>query len=436
MVWQRVVFLSLLLYILTPHGFSAGLIGGNGLTASGGLEYQKISQSYYNAILDTTRLDPIETWQLTRDDISDLIGRADFEYNWRNLGHRINISGEMEASGNRMLGRAEGHYLLGDYDRNIKLSARYENKSPFDTNHTGNDGYNYLESYLSGTTKVAPSVALLGRVGWEMINFYPQEATAANDLSVRFLNYDYSIFSGQIGANIDVGESSRELSCLGSFYRRLVPDSSAADYNEYRTTVEFNSIGLREILNLETEFSFKDYGQIDNRDDFGAVYSSNRYTLSLDKYELQSYLKYDLHSFRKPDLGNQSYQIGALELKAFRKIGQVGLGPVACYEIKDERPVDGFSESYHQWEGGIGVSALDRASFFCDAEATFGSRIYRDTSSFLSSYHFISLSVIANYTITKHLSFSLLFDGNFELHPAKTDNNNLYFLTAGLTGRF
>lgn len=434
---QRACLLTFLLLFQFSIGFGTGYSNHNGLATSAGLEYQRISQSYYDAILDTTKLDPIEVWQLARDNTSDLIFHSNVEYNRRTLRNHLNVNGDFEITGNRFLGRAEGYYVRGSYDRNIKLYGRYENKTPFDTIRISNDGYNYFQSYIRGVNRISSVVGLQARAGWEMVNFYPEKTYSSNDLTVHYANHDYSILSGQVGADFGLLESGRELSCLVSYYHRLVPDSSSADYDDYRVSAEFDDIGTRSILNFETEFSFKDYSQVDGKDDYGSIYATGRFSHSFNRYELSSYLKYDLHAYRKPDMGNRSYHVAILELKGLRKLGKVGVGPIAAGEVKQERAVDGISESYRQWEGGLGVSALDQVSLFCDAEATYGGRAFRNTtSSLLSSYHFISLSIMLNYSITRHISFSLLFDGNFELHHEKTDNNDLYLITAGITSRF
>ena len=118
------------------------------------------------------------------------------------------------------------------------------------------------------------------------------------------------------------------------------------------------------------------------------------------------------------------------------RIKAVNVGPLVRLEIREETKYESTSDSYTQWEVGALASVVNTSTIFLDIELSYGQRDYYDNQTFLTSYNFISSSLIADFVVYDRISASIIFDGNFESHSLTENNSNLYLLTVGLNARF
>ena len=421
---------------------AANFYDNRGLSADAGLEYQLITQEYYNAVIDTTSLDPIENWILSKDEIDDFIFWTNIDYSYKSSGKLFDALADLEISADRFLGRAEGSYRLGDFDNNIKAYGKFENKTPLDDAKNRNDGYNYIQSYLKADRRLSSLISLNLKTSFETVFFDELDTARPGDsetTSYRAYNFDYSIFSARLGGELTLSEPARNIYWYGAVYHRHVPDSAEARYDDYRFNVEYSAFGINGYLSLEGEIRHKDYNQPDDQDDYTALDFRSRVSKTLDS-EIKGSLAiiYENYWFKKPDIINRDYRLFRTELKVTQQISDLAIGPLVRFEFRDEEEDEsGYaSESYGQWELGAATGFIGRSSLFFDAVTTYGKRDYQDKEGTLSSYTFVSVSLMANYALWKEISLNVIFDGDFESHEKAEDDSNLYLLTIGLRARF
>lgn len=418
----------------------------NGFSIIAGCEYQLISQEYYNAVIDTISLDIIETWRFDRQEIDDFIFRTNVGYKWRRSANRLGFLANLEVSGDRVLGRGEGSWQTGNYDRKLEIFSKVESRSPYNGNVDRVDEYNFFQTQVKAATKLASAVRVNGRAGCETVVFPGELFSQPGDTGSIgsegiFPNYDYSILSARVGGDFLLSEFSNELSWSLDVNHRIVPDSALANYDRLRVELEYAYIGLWGFFNLLGEVELKDYAQPDGYDDFVNFGFNGRANRGFgDRLELGATVWYDLYRFDRVDVVNRNHSIVRGELKGSYEVSGVSMGPMARGEFRREEEIEAgsvvyFSESYDQWELGTHVEFFGVGSVFFNAEATYGARNYRGSSTILTSYDLVSASLIGNVSICRNFSVSAIFDGNFEYHRVKEDNSNLYLLSISVNAR-
>ncbi len=428
---------------------AADFSGQKRFSAAFGGEYQFISQEYYlqdyEATLDTTNIDQIEIWKLDKDEINDFIFRTNLGYNFRAPSKRVNLLADIEFSGDRLIGRSEGSFRLGDYDNNLRLFGKFESKSPTGDNDTRIEEYTYYQTGLSGRRRLTDRVSLEFRAGFENVSFAGENDDSVlvdDSLINKFSNFDYSIFSAAIGGEFTISEFVSALTWRGGWKYRAVPDSTRAEYDQYRFDLGYTYFSLKTIISLDGEVEFRDYAQPNDTNDFSAITIKGRFSHNIsDRFQAGMLLATDIYSYKKTDIINRDYTRYIAEAKGIYSLNGFGLGPLLRLESRSEAAVkddiiDDFSETYSQWEAGIQAEFLDTRALFLDSELTYGRRNYREGEGFLSSYNLWSVSFLASYSIFKNLSVDGMFDGTFESHSDRNDDSNLYLLSIGVTARF
>jgi hypothetical protein len=435
-------FALFILLAAAAPAVAADFYDNRGLSADAGLEYQLITQEYYNAVIDTTSLDPIENWILSKDEIDEFIFRTNIDYGYKNSGKLFNALTDLEISAHRFLGRAEGSYRLGDLDNNIKAYGKFENKTPLDDAKSRNDGYDYIQIYLKADRRLSSLICLNLKTGFETVFFDELDTAESVDsetTSYRAYNFDYSILSARLGGKLALPQPARNIYWYGAVYHRHVPDSAEARYDDYRFDVEYSAFGVNGYLSLEGEIQHKDYNQPDGQDDYTDLNFHSRLSKTL-KSEIEGSLVliYENYWFKKPDIINRDYRLFRTELKVMQQLSALTLGPLARFEFRDEDEDESgyISESYSQWELGAAAGFIGKGSLFFDAVTTCGKRDYQGKNGTLSPYTFVSVSLMANYAIWKEILINIIFDGDFESHEKAEDDSSLYLLMAGLSARF
>jgi hypothetical protein len=417
-----------------------------GFHAAVGAEYQYISQRYYKAVLDTISMDIIETWYLDREDIDDFIARTSFSYGFQNRDRRANLLTDIEISEDRFLSRSEGFYQLRNHDNIIKLFGKFEAKSPYDEDNNRITGYTYCQTYLDGNLKASEKIRLNAKTGGEMVNFSKRHAGGVDDtvsgLPIRFFPlYDYNLFACQVGGDFSVSEFTSGFLWRASYTRRNVPDSGAADYHQYRFSLEYLYTSLNGFADLSGEIERRDYAQPWGTDDFTAYAFDGRLSRTLNpKIEAATYIHLDIYDFSQPDLVDRNHRLFSGELKGIHKIGNFNWGPLTRLEYRHEKALadselGSYSESYSQWAAGFHVDFMNLKSLFLNSEATIGRRQYEEAAGAISSYDYISLSLLVNYWLSKNISIQAMVDSDLERHAKEEDNSSLYLLTVGLNAR-
>lgn len=439
-MYRRVFFIVLFIITSATEITFADFYKTPGFSVNTGFEYQLITQEYYNSIIDTTSLDPIERWVLAKDEINDLLFQSELGYRLENLKSRFDITGDFEISDERFLGSLESQLSFGDLDNFLKTFFRYENKTILDNDLSCNDDYHFGEGYLRIGKGVTKDAQIELKAGFETVIF-DKQAIISDSGSERSLsslyNYNYSIISGQISGEIDLGEFTHNLYWSARYQHRAVPDSAAAIYDDLRLNTEYTSISLEGYFNVEGEFRIKDYNQPDNGNDyFNLILRSHLSKNISSEYEASLATIFENYWYRQIDFVNQDYHLIRSQLNFTYQIKNLHLGPLIRIELKDEVKYENTSDSYTQWEFGVTSNILGQESLFFDLEATYGERIYHDEQIFLTSYNFYTVSVIANYVVYKGISVDMIFDGNFELHEKTENNSNLYLLSLALNAHF
>lgn len=412
----------------------------NGFSVSAGLEYQLISQEYYDAIIDTSKLDPLEDWSLAKDEIDDIIFRTNIDYQYKVTDNLFNLLADMEYSSDRFLGRAEGYYALGSRNSGLKLFGKFESRSPNGESEIGDNGYRHFQTYLKGQQRISSRVRLNFKTGFEQVTFtdQPFDSSAAGENTLSgYADYDYGLLTARLGGDLALTEYTKQLYWAITYQHRAVPDSLEAEYDVIRVFTEFNQFDIGHRLGLEAELEKKNYARPDGRSDFTAIYLRGRWGRTLG-HEIDWGLSfnYDNYNYGVVDLANRDYQLFRIKVQALKQFIDWGAGPFCRLEFKTEKEFEFEAEEYGQWELGAAANILSSASFFLDTELSAGRRNYREGNEILSSYDFISTSVMLNWVLGKHLSFNLVFDSNLESHEQVEDNSNLYLLTIGLKARF
>jgi hypothetical protein len=442
---KTVIAIAWLIFLAAAVSVAADFSKKKGLSAGVGAEYQLVSQSYYNAVFDTLSADFIETWNLERDEINDFIFHSDAGYFYRNRSREFNLLADLQLSNDRTLGRAEGYYQLGNYDNNIRAFMKFEDKSPHDSRKDWFVGYRHYQAYLRGKGRLSSVTSVNAKVGFEGVGFSNQTngVSAGVDDSARivFPSYDYYLLIGQAGGEFQVGELADEISWRVIYGSRAVPDSSPADYSQYRFETGYNAFGPNALLDLEAGIEYRDYAQPGNRDDYLAIGLTGRITrTTADQIELGAALSFDNYHYLEPDVVNRNYQLARIELQGMKRIKGLGVGPVGRLEYRGEKKVEYFgvssySEAYWQWEAGLQGDLVDSRAIFFNAEFMYGGRAYREQETLISAYRFVSIAVVGNYSFTEKLFLNVLFDGSFERHDHREDNSSLYLLGVGLSIR-
>ncbi len=440
-----------LIVLLAAAGSAVADSTSHAFTASSTIEYQAISQEYYDAIFDTTTNDPIERWVLATDQITDMIFRTDVGLSVNLPDNLINLKADFELSGDRFLSRAEGIYLLGDTRNNLRLRGKFENKSPYDQDEADaylNVGYNYYRGELLGRTALSNRIRLNTRLSVEAVSFAEDQIgdSVANDNSATtsisgYRNYDYNLWQTRLGGDFFLGNMDHQISWSAGFSHRRVPDSLEADYNDLRFLAEYIYVSLATYVSFEGEVQLKDYNKGGGEDDFTAFYVRGRGTIDLGGRwdgSLSLYLEHYGYAFT--DIINRDYTLIKTQVKFVNSLSDWSLGPVGKIAYRTEEPYDdiegSFDESYTEGEFGLTGGYLGLGDFFFDIEGTFGHREYVQNDDILTSYNFLSASLVASYSFTEYIALNILFDGEFEYHAVREDNSNLLLVSIGLTARF
>jgi hypothetical protein len=425
---------------------AADFSGSEGFIAAAGGEYQFISQEYFNAVLDTTSLDPVEIWRLNQERINDFIFRTSLGYGHKKESRRAHILTDLEVSQDRLLGRAEGFYQHGRNENHFRLFGKFESRLPSDDDLYRADEYVYYQTYFGGRRRLGNPVNLNFRIGYEQTIFsdiLPSDTVNGDTTleSAVFFNYDYSLIFGWAGGEFVLSELTSELTWRAGYYHRQVPDSAEMGYNQYRFSLGYLYLGLKDLVSLDGEIEFRDYMQPLDRDDFWALNFRGRLSRSISaKFEAGMTFISDIYKFEKPDIVNQDYALLQGELDGTLRIRGFGWGPITKIEYRREESaedngISSISGSSRQWEAGMHMEFTGRGTLFFNADITLGHRKYLDEAAYLSSYNLWAISVIANYSLYKNISFNLMFDGTFERHQVEEDDTKLYFLLVGITAR-
>jgi hypothetical protein len=100
---------------------------------------------------------------------------------------------------------------------------------------------------------------------------------------------------------------------------------------------------------------------------------------------------------------------------------------------RDEDNLDAGSEEYFQAAGGAEVNLFGAGKAFFTGELLYGRREYRASDPLVSSYHYVSASVIGTYQVLEWIDLTLLFDGEFKRHDQDNDDSDLILLSCGLS---
>ncbi|MCP4567819.1 MAG: hypothetical protein GY841_09605 [FCB group bacterium] len=398
------------------------------------MEYQLLSQEYYDAVIDTSQSDLIESWYLTKDEINDLIYRTIVDYRHKNQKTDFSLLGNMEYSTDRLLGRVESFFSLGDYNRSLKLFGKYENKSVSENgDQSYDDAYDYFQTYLKARRRISSRMRLQFKAGYETVNF---DSKQPDDTS-SFINYDYSIVSSRLSGDLSLNEFSKQLFWAISYHHRQVPDSQEAAYDDFRFLLDYSNFDLNGQLGLEVELEHKNYSRADSRYDFTALFFRGRFGRSIG-HNIEWDMNFDLDNYQysTPDIINRNYNLIKIKIQALRQPADWGIGPFARLEFRSEEELDIEAEEYSQWELGLTGNILNITTLFFDSELSVGKRNYNDGNSILTSYSFVSISTMVNIRLLRFLSLNLAFDGDFESHDQWETDSDLYLLSAGLNARF
>ena len=424
---------------------AADFSGQRGFSAAFGGEYQFISQEYYNAILDTTNVDPIEVWRLDQDQINDFIFRTNLGYNYKTPTKGGYLLADMELSGDRLIGRSEGSFLLGNYNNNLKLLGKFETKSANGNTDYRVEEFTYYQAVLSGRRRLSDPVSLEFKTGFENVTFSDKNSVddgGGDSLVATFLNFDYSLFSTAFGGEFTLSEFVSSLTWRAGWTYRAVPDSAAAEYDRFRLDLGYHYFSFKTVISLEGGVEFRNYAQPDGRDDFTEFAMRGRLSRDFDdRYRAGVLLSTDLYRYRSADVINRDYTRFVVEVNGAYRHNGLGAGPVLRWEERSEGAleddiIESFSESYSQKEAGIQAEFLDTRALFMDAELTYGRRNYHEGEGLLSSYNLWSISLLASCSIFKNISVDGMFDGTLERHSEESDNANLFLLSIGVTARF
>ena len=305
------------------------------LTVTTGFEYQLISQEYYDAIwqaqIDTASIDPLEeTWKFSRDKIDEFIFRTTLTYRRGELNRRLNIIGNMEYSGDRFLGRAEGYWNFGNSDNNLKLFGKIESKLPLNNEENVGEGYNYFQTYIKSRHRLTQGISLIFSSGIETIFFDDEAAADQADLydtlgnytgfNTFFSNYDYSIYYGRVGGIIRLSEFTHRFFWRMEYNHRIVPDSGESEYDNYRLNIEYEFFDTGANLDLVADLEFKNYARSGEKDDFFNLNLRGRWNQSLGR-NFESNISASLSDYRFSvvDMINRDYRIYRLEIKPLKQ---------------------------------------------------------------------------------------------------------------------
>jgi hypothetical protein len=446
----RAILSLTVVFVATESTIGTGLSDNNGLSVTAGLEYQVISQEFFEIfinLMDTGFVDPIEAWNQSKDEINDLILRTNVDYIHSAASNRLNFLIDLELSGDRILGRGEGYYQIGNYDNNLKVLGKFETRSPYGSNTDLVQGYNYLETYIRKNHRVSDVISLNFKTDFRMTTF-TEDLTDESDTTMSFpssiySSYDYSIVSGMVGGEFSLSGLSKFLTWQASYAHRRVPDSTEVNYEHYRVESRYSSMGVNGFLSLGIEFEHKNYMTRENKDDYEALGFDGQIRRDIGRgIETGFRVTFDNYSFSNTDLLDRDYSLSKAEFKIIKRVGYIGLGPLGRLDYRREKRVEDPSradfsvrEQYNQWEIGIQGDILSPRAMFMNTDLTFGYRRYLNGTAILTSYHFISFSLIANYSITNRISFNMLADGNLETHGRKQDNTNLYLISIGVSAQ-
>lgn len=441
------LFVLLALTAAVATATAADLLSNRGFSASVGGEYQLISQEYYRVVTDTSTVDLIETWQLSRDDINDYIFRTDLGYRYRDNRNRIDILTDLEVSGERFLGRVDAAYRLGNSDHSGKIAATVESKAPYGDADYRQEGYNHLLGYVRTDHMLGAGIGLNARIGYDWVGFSEAvESIGVGDTDFVSNNifpyYDYGIFTGGIGGVFLLSEFGNDLNWQAIYRNRQVPDSSQADYDSYRFELNYNNIGLNGYASITGYVEAKDYALADNEDDYKTLELTGLASRSLGgRWEGAFYFLLDAYWYDRTDVVHRDYRLLRAELKSSYRLDGIGVGPLLRLEFRreddySESVLDYFSDAYNQWELGAHADMLEIRRLYFTAELTVGNRHYDNEAETLTSYRLISPSLVATYSLNDRFSINALFDGVFERHDRIEDNTTLYLLTIGVNARF
>jgi hypothetical protein len=426
---------------------AADFVEKRGLTVTVGGEYQVVSQEYYRLVFDTVSTDIIETWSLDKDEIDDLVFKTNLGYSLHNPNNRFDLTGDLEFSRDRFLGRADGAYRLGTNEHNLKMVGTMESKAPLGDNEDWLDGYNYFLGYLKTVHEVWRRFELNGKVGFEAVVFTDDDFSGVvidSDYvsGATFPSYDYTMVVGAAGGRLTFSDFGNDLAWEAVYRHRQVPDSSMADYDQYRLAMDYTYIGLTGYLSLYAGLEVKDYNRPEDEDDFIAWELNGLVSRRIsDRIEGRLSFFTDIYRFDRPDVVNRNYWLFRGELRGGYQFSGIWVGPLIRLEIRrlDKEvslPTDNLREDYDQWEVGLHAELLDSRRLYFLTEMTYGRREYSAGTELLTSYSLISPSIMASYSLSRRISVNLFFDGSFERHEETEDNTNLYLLSAGLSVRF
>jgi len=429
----------LLFLFLTVRAVSAGnAYDDNGLSGAVGFEYQLITQEYQDAIYDTISVDPIE-YRKTSDEIDDLFLKTNLSYRFRDPKNLFNLKTDMELSADRLIGRAESSYRLGNYNNNLMLAGLFENKTRYGNDEEYDEGYNSIEGYIKSNHTLSSRLRLMLKAGAETVIFNNNGQVVSEDSITQSLysSFDYTLITVTASNELSLNGFSDQLYWNIGYIRRYVPDSTEADYGHVRLNLEFTSFWTDGYISLFSELDFKDYNRSDKTDDYSALNLNGRLNQKLNNeltLGVGSFL--DVYSFTLQDIVNRNYALFRGDVRLTRAIGASALGPIIKMEFRREEELEDLPENYSEFAGGIVFESLSGRDLFMDAEVLGGRRSYRDDYTILSSYTYFSSSLIASYRFWRQTSLNVLFDGTFEFHDLSENDTNLYLVSIGLTSRF
>ena len=441
------VSLVIILFILNGASVGADLYGKEGLSISTGLEYQVISQSYYNAILDTSTVDPIENWALAHDNIDDILSRTSISYRSPGRPGLFKINGDVNFSENRWIGRGEGTLNLGTVDNGVTMFGNLEYKAPFDNAPEDELGYMRIFSYLKGNKQLNDKLSVSGRVSLENNDFADNNIKNLDTNILTFSayrDYNYSIIGGRFSGEYRIDELGKSLTWQVGANHRTVPDSAYAEYNQVQFDCGYGGFGMSGYIMAAANVEIKDYAQPDNQDDYTAIDVNARIGRTISEiFEITIFGQSQYFAYRESDIINHDNLRLRLDLEAARLIKAWGVGPkirLQSYSeqssaaVTDEFDVD-FSEDYYQWELGAHANYFGGETLLLDAESTLGHRRYTEGGEVITSYDLISVSLMSSLLLGGRTSVSLFFDGDFEFHEAQENNSNLYLFSISVTTR-
>ncbi|MEZ5357534.1 MAG: hypothetical protein R3F48_01805 [Candidatus Zixiibacteriota bacterium] len=440
-----VTTLLIVIYILSSNLLASGESSENGFSFLVGTEYQSISQEYYDAIIDTTNFDELEQWELAKDNIEEFSGKTTIQYRFEDSQKRFKIYNDMELSKEKWIGRGDGTLRLGNFSQYAELNGRIEHKSSLDDSDNGDLGYTTLSGYLRGKKDLSEKFSLGVKISGESIFFEEADRAAQDDVMANtgFYNeYDYSLITGRIEGQWRLSDFGRTLDWEIGARKRFVPDSAAAEYNQFQTRLSYNGFTESGYVMFEIGGELKDYAQPSNIDDYFLLNIDSRISYALHpEFELRFGSFLDSYMYREQDVVNRDNVRLRFDLTGQRQIRDWHVGPVVQFEIYSEKELaddDGieYSDNYVQWELGGKADLLSGSRVFADCSATYGHRGYTGDDVVITSYDLVSLSAMASVTFYRQVSVLLYFDGVFEYHEVKEDNSNLYILSISLTTRF